>query len=376
MQYFLAALCLIALISAGCQQGEDSYHVTNQYIHLPPDTTGGGGDTTHHDPDTNAAVILYPDDGATLDMIYHWLPIPPPYQLRCPWGFSLDSSYSARVVVHLASERETAQLYVRYASSQAFYPQNGPFEVRTDTFDVTFADFHSGYTVAHPVDSTYIGFYVRGTRADSSHWVTPIRSVWLRPRTDSVAATAPSAPVLDSIIENSSSAGMYIPWCLTSPEVDYILLSHWENGDSLPVVDSLSSSGVTYSLYDYFPSTRYTFQVFAGNRYGLSAGSNLRTITTHPLRPPSDLRGECDAQGVTLIYWANTSYLCDSILVARRELAGQWSVIAALTNSSHYPAHRYLDPTVTRHEVYYYRVAMALRGEVSWGLDSLGLYIR
>jgi hypothetical protein len=285
--------------------------------------------------------------------------------------------FTARVAVNLPGGARTARIYTKSSYSEDFSPWGGVIHPMTDTFDIAIYNMTNAYGTNLPTDSNNVTFFVQGLAADSSNWISETVSVWISPRTALQMQPPTLPPVIDTIYQNTYGSDIQLRWCNQSPLVSYALVSRLADGQTVPIVDSIPDGYAYFGTNLMYPSTHYTFQVIVGNALGRSPVSNTYDLLTRPLLPPTNLRVFSATPGEANLQWSNPFRLCDSILVARRDETVSWSTLASLPVSMNtYPQSYYTDTAAVSQHVYFYRVGAAVRNDILWGVDSVGVWVQ
>jgi hypothetical protein len=364
MKGILAAILLVALLSAGCDQGGESYYETHVYD-TPPARDGAG---------SAIVKILSPQSGTTLETVYRWGETDGRYGRNCRTGFTVDTTFNARVICHPAAL--TAQVFAADYNG-VFAPMGQTVYPMSDTFYVPLTSPWNRRSLSLPSDSTQLRFFIQGIDIDSANWISETVVVWVSPRTDAPRNIVPDPPVFDEIYESTEYSVIFVRWCNQSPFVDSVRICYRMNGTYEPTIVTARASESGVAIVNYYPWTSYEFWLTAGNSAGWSPPSESVHLSIHDLIPPNHLSASSSSDGIVYLSWQNNSGWCTGFEISRHDNLSEWTTVGHIAvDPNGYPPRSYTDSTATRQHLYFYRIGVTINSGTFWSEDSVGVWVR
>lgn len=166
-------------------------------------------------------------------------------------------------------------------------------------------------------------------------------------------------PTIPTNVElvNSTPSTITLKWDNSTEATGYrIYRNTTQDGEYLQVGEV---SGTTYTDTNLNSNTTYYYYVSAYNELGESERSDIITIATSIIEPPTDLvLTPINNTSIRLTWTPPTNY--DSFIIYRSESEdGTFNQIATVTTTN------YVDDGLTNNTTYYYRVGTVINNEIS-----------
>ncbi|HEY3296121.1 MAG TPA: hypothetical protein VGL38_11850 [bacterium] len=360
MKRFLLLICVAALYMAGCTtEGDKIYNTYN----ITPDSTG-------------LVMITNPTPGDTVVALFNWVECNhPSYYCQCPWGFTLDTTFTATVIASVPGEIQDAQVYMQQYSYGSFAPFGPVLHPASDTFNIDFCSATSSFNYSSYHQDIRGNFYVQVSTSRGANIVSRTIPFVLTYDYAVPSHAAPAAPAADTLFE-SPYGSLYVQWCAMSPRIDDFIVCRRAAGAAQIEADTFPNQNWQYSVQDYLPLANYSVWIKASNEYGVSPASDTLRLTTLPPVVPAELGAWVHAGGIVELQWQNRSRGFDSVLVARRDTLSAFSTLCSLPRGEEYnPPTYYTDSTAVAHMVYFYKVGVVYPTGTWWTTDSVGVWI-